>query len=162
MSANGELFITETLSDTLINNDMINYDCEKLIVPKGYYEMWSDRSIPTTDEIKIDGSDDVVTFEIEKVYGEEYGEEYCDIYLSKLTRGNKTILINREGEVWSGQVDFIEYLNPIIADVKDGEEGNLDKSTVDGLMKVIRAKIEFHEGLIDEDEYEIQIALAYE
>ena len=48
--------------------------------------------------------------------------------------------------------DYIEYLEPIIEDVKDGKE-KLTKEDVDYLMGIIRAKIEFHEDLITEDEY---------
>lgn len=161
MSANGELFITETLNDFCSNEGLINYDNETLKVPEGYYEIWSDRMIPTTGTIKIDGSDDVIEYEIEKVRGEEYGEEFCDIYLSKVTRGDRVLHVNRDGEVWSGQVDYIEYLNPIIADVRDGGE-KLTQDTVDRLVEIIRAKIEFSQGLITELQLEVVVNSAYD
>ena len=60
-------------------------------------------------------------------------------------------------------VDFLEYLKPIILNVKDDlVDDKLDKRTIDGLMQVLRAKVEFHEGIIDEQEYERRIAFAYE
>ena len=50
------------------------------------------------------------------------------------------------------QVDYIEHLKPIIEDVKDGED-KLCQEDVDFIMTIIRAKIEFSEGLITESEY---------
>lgn len=50
--------------------------------------------------------------------------------------------------------DYIEYLQPIIEDVKDNKKTNLTKNDVDYIINIIRAKIEFHENLISLDEYE--------
>ena len=61
----------------------------------------------------------------------------------------------------NGFVDYIEYLKPIIDDLKDGEP-KLTQDDVDGLMKVIRAKVEFHEGLICEEKYKTAINSAYD
>lgn len=60
----------------------------------------------------------------------------------------------------SGYVDYIEYLQPIIDDVSDGEP--LTDNCIDGILRVIRAKIEFQQGMIGKEEYETRIGLAYE
>lgn len=48
--------------------------------------------------------------------------------------------------------DYLEHLNPIIDDVKDGEPEPLSLNTIDNLMEVLRAKVEFREGHISEQE----------
>jgi len=58
-------------------------------------------------------------------------------------------------------IDYIDHLKPIIDDLKDGEP-KLSQDDVDGLMKVIRAKIELHEALICEEEYKVAINSAYD
>ena len=59
-------------------------------------------------------------------------------------------------------VDWIEFLTPIIDDVKDGEKKNLTKVDVDFIMAICRAKIEFKEGLINEEIYNNIINKDYE
>ena len=49
--------------------------------------------------------------------------------------------------------DYIEYLKPIINDLKDGKN-KLTQKDVDYLMIIIKAKIKFYEGLITKDKYE--------
>jgi hypothetical protein len=58
--------------------------------------------------------------------------------------------------------DYLLYLDPIIEDVLDGDEEPLTQKSIDDLMKVIRAKVEFHQGLIKEEEYKSRIELAYD
>ncbi len=52
-----------------------------------------------------------------------------------------------------GKRDYIEYLIPIIDDMKDGKkELNLDD--INFILKIIKAKIAYHEKIIDKDFYE--------
>ena len=48
---------------------------------------------------------------------------------------------------------WIEQLLPIINEYKDGDTTPLDGDDVDALCKIIKAKINLHEGNINEDEY---------
>jgi len=50
--------------------------------------------------------------------------------------------------------DWLEYLLPIVNDFKDGKE-SLTGEDVDWLMTTLRCKIEYNEGLITKDEYEL-------
>jgi hypothetical protein len=59
-------------------------------------------------------------------------------------------------------VDYLLYLDPIIENVLDGDEEPLTQKCIDGLMRVIRAKVEFHQGLIKEEEYKSRVELAYD
>jgi hypothetical protein len=58
-------------------------------------------------------------------------------------------------------VDYKEYIKPMIADLKDGDTQPLTKEDIDGLMRVIRCKVEHLEGLITDDEYSEKLADAY-
>ena len=49
--------------------------------------------------------------------------------------------------------NWIEYLQPIIDEYKDGSDEPLDGDDVDRLVDIIRAKINLHEGNITEQEY---------
>jgi len=59
-------------------------------------------------------------------------------------------------------LDYFKVLKPIVDDLKDGEIEPLTPKCVDGLMKVIRAKIELSEGLITKNEYNKALTEAYE
>jgi hypothetical protein len=52
------------------------------------------------------------------------------------------------------QEKWIDYLIPIINDYKDGSDEPLDGDGVDDLCRIIRAKIDLHEGNLTEEEYE--------
>ena len=55
-------------------------------------------------------------------------------------------------EGWS--VDYLEYLQPIIDEVKaETDRDKLNKADVDFIMAICRAKIEYAEGLISEEKY---------
>lgn len=49
---------------------------------------------------------------------------------------------------------WIEQLQPIIDEFKDGNDEPLDGDEVDKLAKIIKAKINLQEGNITEKEYE--------
>jgi uncharacterized membrane protein len=49
---------------------------------------------------------------------------------------------------------WIEQLQPIIEEYKDGSDEPLDGDEVDRLIDIIKAKINLHEGNITEEEYE--------
>ena len=48
---------------------------------------------------------------------------------------------------------WIEQLQPIIQEYKDGSDEALDGDDVDSLVHIIKAKVNLHEGNITEDEY---------
>lgn len=48
---------------------------------------------------------------------------------------------------------WIDYLQFIIDDYKDGDNEPLDGDEVDDLVSIIKAKINLNEGNITEDEY---------
>jgi hypothetical protein len=50
--------------------------------------------------------------------------------------------------------NWTEQLIPIIDEFKDGSDEPLDGDEVDGLVKIIQAKINLQEGNITPDEYE--------
>ena len=50
--------------------------------------------------------------------------------------------------------DWIEYLKPIINDYLDTCEGDkMSQTDVDWLITILRAKIEYSQGLVSSDEY---------
>jgi hypothetical protein len=63
-------------------------------------------------------------------------------------------IVDNESKDNSEYVDYIDYLKPIIKDVKDGSKEPLTQDDVNFIMSVCRAKIEFHEGLITQEQYE--------
>ena len=50
----------------------------------------------------------------------------------------------------------------MIADLKDGSDEPLTSGDIDGLMRVIRAKVEHLEGITTDEGYQIVLANAYE
>lgn len=54
MSAIGELFINEELTEMASKADLLNLSKERLVIPKGYYELWRDEDLPTEDVIAIE------------------------------------------------------------------------------------------------------------
>ena len=48
--------------------------------------------------------------------------------------------------------DWLNYLKPIIADFKDGED-KMSEEDIKWLVNIIKAKIRFNEGLITELDY---------
>jgi len=50
--------------------------------------------------------------------------------------------------------NWIDQLLPIIKEYKDGNQEPLDADGVDDLVKIIKAKINFQEGNITNEEYE--------
>ena len=48
---------------------------------------------------------------------------------------------------------WIEQLIPIIDEYKGGNDEPLDGDDVDRLVEIIKAKVNFHEGNITEEEY---------
>jgi hypothetical protein len=62
----------------------------------------------------------------------------------------------------SKQTNYIDYIQPMIDDLKDGVDEPLTERDVDGLMNVIRAKVELKEGLITEEEYTTLLHSAYD
>tara|TARA_R110001606_G_scaffold316953_1_gene463734 strand:+ start:1295 stop:1543 length:249 start_codon:yes stop_codon:yes gene_type:complete len=48
--------------------------------------------------------------------------------------------------------DWLNYLKPIIADFKDGED-KMSEEDINWLANIIKAKIRFNEGLITELDY---------
>tara|TARA_R110001632_G_scaffold1886_3_gene8568 strand:+ start:1982 stop:2200 length:219 start_codon:yes stop_codon:yes gene_type:complete len=48
--------------------------------------------------------------------------------------------------------DWLNYLKPIIADFKDGED-KMGEEDIKWLVNIIKAKIRFNEGLITELDY---------
>ena len=85
------------------------------------------------------------TFETDLYYTNNgvLGCRFCE------TNGQEPDIVDLDAE----PVDYIEYLKPIIEDVKDGSTEPLTSDDVDFIMKVCRAKIEYHEGLISKEEY---------
>jgi hypothetical protein len=49
--------------------------------------------------------------------------------------------------------NWIEQLQPIIDEFKDGSDEPLDGDEVDSLVKILKAKINLNEGNITEEEY---------
>jgi len=152
MSANGELFIQENLQEETKKLGLLGSQ-EQLVVDMGYYDIWSDKDIPLTDTVIIEDTDT----------GEQLGTlKYTGKVVYNDEEDNAVFLIQtveRNGVVkWSESLpekptgDWLQHLIPIIVDLKDGEP-KLSLDDVDWLMPVLRAKIEFHEGLISEEEY---------
>lgn len=52
------------------------------------------------------------------------------------------------------KVDYIEYLKPILEDVKDGEETLLEGDIDTYLMPILAAKIKLHEGIITQEQHD--------
>ena len=50
--------------------------------------------------------------------------------------------------------NWTEQLIPIIEEYKDGDFEKLDVNDVDNLCKIIKAKINLHEGNITQEEYD--------
>ena len=48
----------------------------------------------------------------------------------------------------------MEQLQPIVDEYKDGDDTPLDTDEGEGLIKILRAKLNFSEGNISEEEYE--------
>ena len=61
-----------------------------------------------------------------------------------------------------GFTDYNEFIKPMIADLKDGSDEPLTSGDIDGLMRVIRAKVEYFEGITTFDGYQSALANAYE
>ena len=137
MSANGELFIQENLQEEAKKLGLLGSQ-EQLVVDMGYYDIWSDKDIPL-GTLKYTGK---------VVYNDE---EDNAVFLIQTVERNGVVK-------WSESLpekptgDWLQHLIPIIVDLKDGEP-KLSLDDVDWLMPVLRAKIEFHEGLISEEEY---------
>jgi len=149
MSAYGELFIQEDLFETARNLGILKPN-EKLKLPSGYYDLYDARCMEN-DTVKIEDNET----------GEDLGElsytgkigydEDCGNFFDLLTisRDNgKSIDINTGHPVG----DWLIHLQPIIDELKDGEP-KLTSVDVDWLMDTLRAKVEFVEGLITEEEY---------
>ena len=147
MSAIGELFVEE-LQNLASDNGLIQLDYEVLEIEEGMYELWDVKYLPTIGRVPIMGESDEEEFlEYELVLTvDEDGDVTYNIL--KISRDGKEVILQP-----SGQVDYIEYLKPIINDLKDGED-KLFKEDVDYLMPILRAKIELHEGLITREEYD--------
>ena len=150
MSAFGELFIGEDLTETARKLGILKPN-EKLIIPDGYYGLYDPRDM-SGDTIKIvDGVEDddldELSFTGEITWDEDCGYEFK---IETITRNNVAI------DVASGYTvgDWLINLKPIIDDFKnsDGVE-QLTSEGVDWLMDTLRAKVEFVEGLISEEEY---------
>lgn len=54
MSAIGELFINEELTEMASKVDLLNLSKERLVIPEGYFEIWRDEDLPSIDEIAIE------------------------------------------------------------------------------------------------------------
>lgn len=146
MSTIGEYFIEE-LKKVSENLGMYNSEEEYMETPKEFQEISRTKDLPKTGKVFIgDSLDEEVEylhFKIEHtVVGGELGYEIVD-----LKRENNNFTFSKE------VVDYIEYLKPILVDFKDGEP-KLTQDDVDYLMMVLRAKIEFYEGVISKEEYE--------
>ena len=84
---------------------------------------------------------------------EQNGElvcRFCEEYHPNEDPSSEIII---DAEVENEVGDYIDHLRPIIFDLRDDKE-KLDSEDVDYLMVIIRAKIEYHEGLITKEKYE--------
>lgn len=53
MSAKGELFVTEELTEMASKAGLLNLEIEELIVPENYYDIWREEDIPSEGIIDI-------------------------------------------------------------------------------------------------------------
>lgn len=148
MSAYGEYFIHEDLSEAARSLGLLKPN-EQLVLPDGYYGIYDARNM-TNDTVKIEDIDTgeakgELTFTGEVNYDEDTGN-YYDI---------KTIErdgVNLDAVTGHKVGDWLIHLQPILDDFKDGES-TITSEDVDWLMTTLRAKVEYVEGLISEEEY---------
>jgi len=143
MSAKGEYFI-EDLKEQASREGLFDVDQDYLETPEGYYDMWRVSDIPTSGSFELEDGD-ILSYE--GYY--QHDDEFPEFIITSITRNGVT-----KGFYNRAEGDWISYLQPIVLDMLDGEP-KLTKEDVDWLMPILRAKIEFHNGLITEEEYEI-------
>jgi hypothetical protein len=144
MSANGELFIGQ-LQDEALSLGLFDVDVDHIEVPVGYYNMWSDSDIPESDEIEL-GDGTFLSFT--GYY--EYDDEFSLYVITSVTRDNVTKQALNDKRA---KGDWIHQLQPIVLDLLDGEP-KLVADDVEWLMPILKAKIEYYNGLIGKAEYE--------
>jgi hypothetical protein len=153
MSANGELFIQGNLSETASDSGMVDLKKEKLIVKDYHYDIWRESDIPEMDSIQIEDCDSgelLGTLEYKARYIHDAEDGFHETEVIELARDGKTVNL----EVAKG--DWIDQLNPIINDYLGTCEGEtMSQEDSDWLMTTLRAKVEFNQGLITKDEYEL-------
>lgn len=149
MSANGENFING-LSDIAREKGLLEEN-EELIMPEWAYECWDDTELPETGKVEIENDEGEVTGKLKykiQFITEPDGYGGVDvIYKEEWIERNKVKVSCLPVK------DYIEYLEPIILDLKDGATKNLSIEDVDYLMAVLRVKVLRQEKLITEDEY---------
>jgi hypothetical protein len=149
MSAYGEYFIGEDLAEASRALGLIKPN-EELILPSGYYGIYDARDMkPDTISIRDRDNGDAkgkLSFTGVVRYDEDTGN-YYDIKTLKRDDGDELDAVtgHKVG-------DWLIHLQPIIDNLKDGEP-KLTSTDVDWLMDTLRAKVEFVEGLITEEEY---------
>lgn len=152
MSANGELFITENLSDTASNAGLLNLKRESLVVKDYHYDIWREADIPEIDSIDIEDSSTgelLGTLEYRARYKHDSEGGYHETIIVEVGRGD----VKKWVDVERAKGDWMIHLQPIVNDFKDGEE-SLTSEDVDWLMTTLRCKIEYNEGLISKEKYD--------
>jgi len=144
MSSIGELFITEKLTDLAIKHKLINSDYERLDVSEEYYfDINKVKQLPKVGSIPIEGNqNDTLNFVIKILDKDEYK-------ILEISRGTKKISLSTK------QVDYIEYLKPILEDLKDGEDSLSEEDIDDYLIPILTAKIKLYEGIINQEQHDI-------
>jgi len=147
MSSKGELFIREDLTSEAERLGLFDVEDDYMLVPKKYYKIWDAMQIPTKDKILLE-DDSYLEFTGK---GKVDGDGYSEYHILSITRNGVTKLTN--GEEYIDPKDWYFHLQPIVEDLLDGEP-KLTRADVDYLMPILRAKIEFFNGLISKEDYE--------
>lgn len=153
MSANGEKFISG-LREIATEKGLLK-DSEDLITPDWAYECWDNKDLMELGEVTIENDEGDIEGKLSyKVhfYAEPDGYGGIDLEYREewIKRGNVKVFC-------LPTKDYIEYLEPIISDFKDGSGEALTNEDVDFLIGILKAKISFSEGLITQEEYDRQM-----
>lgn len=150
MSANGEYFIGY-LQEIAIQEGMFNPNEEQLITPEGYTGIWREQDIPTEGSAEVDDAvEDIegITLKWEGVH--IWDDDEVRFVITSLERNGVKIPVL---DPIRAKGDWIHQLQPIVLDLLDGEP-KLVKEDVEWLMPILKAKIEYFNGLIGKAEYE--------
>lgn len=138
-------FINVTLTETASDLGIIDPKGEKLIIEDVFKQYGGLKDIPKSSMVRIKDKTNGITLGhlyFNGMYKSTDGRKRYVIH--SITRGDKTVYVRT--------VDWMDYLQPIVEDFKDGAD-HLTSSDIDWLMVVLRAKIDYSQGLISKDEY---------
>lgn len=142
-------FINVTLTGTAWKMDLFDPENESLVIGDEFKHYRGLMEIPDRGSVQIrDRHNGNILGQMffKGTYKSTDGKKRYVIH--SITRGDITRHVQ--------QIDWMEYLEPIVEDFKDGSD-HLTSSDVDWLMVVLRAKIDFNQGLISKVEYDMII-----